>query len=137
MLIMFSNDFATLTHYKDSLKKRVSDYVIRFHSEENDLQKVIEHSFEVVKQLINDYHQKDKVIMGRMVAFVNYFHIEKEQIITYYHPSYKTEVIDEADNFYFTHMLKIGERMQQFNREGSNLLLKNIEELHLHINVMN
>lgn len=137
ILIMFSNDFATLTHYKDSMKKKVSDFVIRFHSEESDLQRIIQHSFQVVKDLVNDYHNRGKTIMGRLVAFVKYYHVEKEEIVTNYHPSYKTEVIDEADNFYFSHMLKICERMEDFNQQGSNLIVKNIEEVHLHINVIN
>ena len=137
MLIMFSNDFATLTHYKDSLKKKVTDYVIRFNSEQNDLQLIVNGTFQIVQDLIDDYHKNDKTIMGRLVAFVNYYHTENDQIVSYYHPSYKAEVIDEAETFYFTHMMKICKRMENFNSQGSNLLIKNVKEIHLHINVIN
>ena len=50
-----------------------------------------------------------------------------------FYPSYATEVIDTASDFFYTHMLKIGERMESFNRNGSKLIIKNIEEIHIHI----
>ena len=134
---MFSNDFATLTHYKDAFKKGLSDYVIRFHSEEIDLEIITKQTFQVVKELIADYHSKDKTISGRLVALVNYFHIDKEEVVSYYHPSYQAEVIDNAETFYFDHMLKICERMENFNHHGSNFIIHNVKEIHVHITVLN
>lgn len=133
---MFSDDFATLTHYKDSLNKRVSDYVIRFHSEQNDVEMVVKQTFDVVKQLVKHYHDQDKTITGRIVAMVNYFHTEKKEMVTYYHPSFQAEVIDRASDFYFAHMLRICERMDNFHHHGSNLMIHNIEEIHLHISLL-
>ena len=137
---MFSNDFATLTLYKSAFHKRAVDYVIRFHSEQSDLEVIISQTFQIVKELIDYYHfEKGKTVSGRLVALVNYYHIHKDddEIVSYYHPSYKTEVIEEADNFYFNHMSKIGQRMENFSHDGSNLLIKNIQEIHFHINVIN
>ena len=134
---MFSNDFATLTHYKDALNRKVVDYVIRFHAEQDNLEVIVKQTFQVVKELIDYYHyEKGETVSGRLVALVKYFHIDKEEIVSYYHPSYQAEVIEEADNFYFDHMLKIGERMNNFNHQGSNLIMKNIQEIHFHITVI-
>ena len=134
---MFSDDFATLTEYKVSLRKRIVDYVIRFHSEQVDIHLVIKRSFNIVKQLVEKYQRKDKTIKGRLVALVNYVHTVNETSVSYYHPSFQTETIDDVDNFFYTHMLKIVERMENMNRHGSNLLIKNIQEIHLHITVQN
>ena len=134
---MFSNNFATLTEYKVSKRKTFVDYVIRFHSEETEIETVIHHSLDIVKQLVEDYHGKDKTIKGRLVALVNYVRINNDTSVSYYHPSLQAEVIDDADNFFCTHMLKIAERMDNMNQHGSNLLIKNIQEIHLHISVIN
>lgn len=131
---MFSNDFATLTPYKRFLNKAI-DYVIRFHSEQIDMELIVEHTFEIVKLLVEKYHDEKKTISGRLVAFVNYFHIEKDEDVHYFHPSYQTEIIHDADTFFHKHMLKICERMDNFNRHGSNFIIKNVEEIHIHVNV--
>ena len=55
----------------------------------------------------------------------------------YYHPSYQSETIYEADTFYNEHMLKIAERMDRFNRDGSSLIINTIEEIHLHFSTVN
>ena len=133
---MFSHDNATLLHYKTSLKGKVNDFVIRFDGEESNLQDVIEKSFIVFNMLYDKFQSEGKVIAGRLVALVNYIHLNKDEskIVSYYHPSHATEVIDDASDFFHAHMLKIGERMASFNRNGSKLLIKNIEEIHIHIN---
>ena len=133
---MFSNDFATLTLYKDALKKRLSDYVIRFHSDQYDMDIIVPQSFQIVKDLIEDYHSKEKTIAGRLVVLVHYFHIEKDETVYYYHPSYQAEVIEDAEKFYFDHMLKICERMDTFNHHGSNFIITNVQEIHVHLSVL-
>ena len=133
-LVMFSNDFATLTQYKH-FGNKVIDYVIRFHSEQNDLEVIVERTLDIVKSLVQKYHDDNKSISGRIVAFVKYFHIEKEEEVHYFHPSYKTEFITDAETFFNRHMLKICERMDSFNRHGSSFIIKNIQEIHIHINV--
>ncbi|MEL7307043.1 MAG: hypothetical protein AAGK05_03675 [Pseudomonadota bacterium] len=136
-LIMFSNDFATLTHYKSAFKKKLSDYVIHFHEEQIDFEIITNQTFDVVQALVEDYRNQGKIISGRLIALVNYFQIENEEIVPYYHASYQTERIDNVDDFYFTHMMKICDRMENFNHHGSNLIIKEVKEIHLHINVLN
>ena len=131
---MFSNDFATLTHYKQ-FGNRVVDYVIRFHSEQNDVKRIVEHTFDIFQSLIEKYHNDNKTISGRLVALVNYFHMEKEEDVHYFHPSYQSEIIEDAETFFSRHMLKICQRMENFNHHGSNFIIKNIQEIHIHINV--
>ena len=131
---MFSNDFATLTTYKQFGNSAI-DYVIRFHSEQNDLDIIAEHTLDIMKSLVQKYHNDNKRISGRLIAFVKYFHIEKEEEVEFFHPSLKTEVIDDAETFFNRHMLKICERMDNFNHHGSFFIIKNIQEIHIHINV--
>lgn len=71
------------------------------------------------------------------MALENNYHVEKEERRSYFHPSYKAGVIEEADIFYFDHMLNICESMTNFNHRGSNLMIVNVEEIHLHIFVIN
>ena len=112
--------------------------MIRFHSEQDNLDVIVKHTFQVVKELVDYYHyEKGETTSGRLVALVKYFHIDKEEIVSYYHPSYQAEVIEEADNFYFHYMLKICERMENFNHQGSNFIMKNVQEIHFHISVIN
>ena len=102
----------------------------------NLINSVVQHSFDIVKQLIEEYLQKGERISGRLVTRVNYFHLIRNDIVPYYHASLQSEIIDDAETFYFKHMAKICQRMNQFNHHGSHLLIKNIQEIHLHINVM-
>ena len=131
---MFSHDDATLLHYKTCFNGLLNDYVIRFDNEESNLEVVIEKSFAVFKMLYEKYKSEDKVISGRLVALVKYIHLLDDKTVSYYHASYATEVIVDASDFFNAHMLKIGQRMENFNKNGSHLVIKNIEEIHIHIN---
>ncbi|MEL7306376.1 MAG: hypothetical protein AAGK05_00130 [Pseudomonadota bacterium] len=133
---MFSNSYATLSHYRTSLKGYIIDYVIRFNCEESDLQQVVNKTLDIMQKLVELYHSKNKTISARLVARVNYQHLNSDHEVTYYHPSYKAEVIEETTEFFVTHMLKISERMDSFNHNGSNLVIRNIDEIHVHINVL-
>ena len=134
---MYSNEIATLTHYKSAFKGSVVDYIIRFHSHQSIIEFVTEHSFDIVKKLIDEYQRAGKFISGRLVARVVYTNERTGKEVPYYHASYATEVIENAEDFYFTHMLKIAERMDAFNRVGSHLIIDRIDEIHLHVNVRN
>ena len=93
ILIMFSNEFATLSLCNHALRKKVNNYVIRFHSEQIDLNVVMEKSFEIFKVLIDDYRKQSKMISARLIALVKYCHIENEENVTYYFPSYSSEIV--------------------------------------------
>lgn len=134
---MFSNSHATLSHYRTSLKGRVIDYVIRFNFEESDIKLIVNKTLDIVQKLVEYYRSKDETISARLVARVTYEQLNSERVVSYYHPSYKAEVIEDATEFFITHMLKISERMDSFNQNGSNLVIKNIDEIHIHINTVN
>ena len=139
-LAMYSNEEVTLTIYKESASGACRDYVLRFNREQNNIEEIISISSDVVKQLIDMYHEEDKRIKGRLVACVCYIRVNSdnaEDTVMYYHPSYRSEVIEDPQTFFITHMLKIAERMDNFNRNGSKLLIKNITEIHLHVTHFN
>ena len=134
---MFSNNEATLTLHKQALKGVCQDYVIKFNHDQHQIEKMIPIAFDIFKQLIHELHQKDKTVKGRLVALVCYIREETNEEVNAYHPSYQSEVIDDAEDFFTVHMLKIAQRMEDFNQKGSNLLIKNIPEIHLHVSCIN
>lgn len=134
---MFSNDEATLTLYKQALKGIIQDYVIKFHREQYRIEEIITIAFDIIKQLINELQLKSKVVKGRLVALVCYIRKEEDQEVKVYHPSYQCENIDDVETFFTSHMMKIADRIENFNHRGSNLLIKNIAEIHLHITCSN
>ena len=68
---------------------------------------------------------------------MNYKRQTTDELVKVYFPSLTAEVIDDVDDFFITHMLKIVERMENYNTRGSNLLLYNIEEIHIHVSCLN
>ena len=71
------------------------------------------------------------------MARVCYLRVNSEVQVMYYHPSYKSEVIDNPNDFFITHMLKIAQRMDDFNKNSSKLLIDHIVEIHLHVTCLN
>jgi len=134
---MLSNNDTTLTLYKDSFRGVCKDYVIRFHNDQTSIENIIHISCDIVKQLVDQLHREDKTLKGRLVARVCYLRLGSEEEIMYYHPSYRNEIIEDATEFYMTHMLKIAQRMDDFNKNGSKLMIKNISEIHLHVTCQN
>ena len=47
------------------------------------------------------------------------------------------EKVYDVQEFYERHTTKIAERLQNFNYEGSNLLIQNIAHIHTLLNVFN
>ena len=134
---MYANEDAILTLYKKALKGICLDYVIRFHNTQTEMEKVIPIAFDLVKQLIENFHQDDHTILGRLVGLVCYVREDTGEIVKVHHPSYQFEVIEDTEDFFITHMLKIAERMEPYNRGGSNLLIERICEIHLHLTLPN
>lgn len=131
----FSTSFACLQHHKDSLRGKVKDYVISFNEPQQDIEVMTEATFEVVKQLLLTF--EDRRICGRLIAKVDYFHFNNEQgdvtERSYHFPSYSSEEITNAYAFFKRHMLKIASRIETFNCNGSNLLIKKIEHIHIQL----
>lgn len=74
-------------------------------------------------------------LKARLVAKVNFLHFNNEKVMTeersYHFPSYSSEEVVDPKEFFIRHMLKIGKYLDNFNERGSNLLLKNIEHVHV------
>ena len=131
---MFSNDQASLTFHKQSLKGTVCDYVIRFKREERNPELLIPLASDIVSNLIKDQHKSGKKFKGHLVVLAHYTREPFQDEVKVYHPSYQSEMLIDTETFFSTHMLKIAQRMDNFNQRGSNLVLRNITEIHLHIN---
>ena len=113
----FENDCATLTFHKNSLRGRVADYVIKCHEPQVD-----------IFCLIGDNDAK-----VRLVAKVIFKHIPTEELRAYHFGSYAAEYVDDPQDFFQRHMMKISQRMDDFNHHGSNLLIYNISHIHIQL----
>ena len=133
----FENDSACLTFYKESLKGIVRDFVISFHEEQTDIEEVVRITSDLFEKLINSF--EGTTFCARLVAKVKFIHVnaltgETEEERFYHFPSYCYEYVDDTQDFYHRHMQKIASRLDLFNKNGSNLLIKNIEHIHICLN---
>lgn len=129
----FGNDCAYLKFYKQCLKGIIQDYQISFYNEQKDLEFVMNETFTLFQQLVSTF--PDVKLRARLVAKVNFFHMNNETHETeersYHFSSYSPEEVDDPFEFFTRHMLKIGNNLTNFNHRGSNLLLKNIQHIHI------
>lgn len=130
---MYSNQEATLHLHRQALKSVCADYVIRFTKQQRNIEKIIPLACDIVSQLIEDYRKSGKTVKGRLVALVHYTRETTGDEVKAYHTSYQSEVIENGEDFFIPHMLKIAERMSTYNQKGSNLTIERISEIHLHI----
>lgn len=133
---MFDNAFASLCHHRTSVRGVVQDYVLNFNEQQLVLEEIVTKTSELVKQLIESFHES-RCVLGRLVAKVNYVHFNaitnEEEIRAYHFPSYSSEEIENVDEFFVKHMTKIASRMDSFHSHGSNLVIKNIEHIHIQL----
>ena len=132
----FENDGACLAFHKESFKGIVRDFVISFHEEQADIEEVARITLDLFEKLINSF--ENTIFCARLVAKVKFIHVNTltgETDERFYHfPSYCYEYVHNAQDFYHRHMQKIASRLDSFNRNGSNLLIKNIEHIHICLN---
>ena len=127
-----SNEFGNVCFYKSSFQNRILDYQIDFRNEEVDFSLLVDKTFDLFTKVMEQY--KGSRILGRLVAKVNFLHMNadgKEEERTYHFPSYKTHEIEDPLLFFKNNMMKIANRLETFNKEGSHLLLKSIEHIHI------
>ena len=133
----FSNPFACLSHHKTSLRGAVQDYVLNFNSLQFQIEDIVTETLDLIEQLISSLNGRR--VLGRLVAKVNYTHINsmtnEENDRSYHFPSYSSEEIEDVEDFYTRHMTKIISRMDSFNKNGSNLMIKNVEHIHIQLSV--
>ena len=130
---MFANKESTLCLYKEALHGICQDYVIKFNQEQNDIEGVIPIALDLVQEVVRNLQNEDKMPKGRLVAVVRYIREKDNDESRVYLPSFQSETIYDIEEFFMRHMMKIAQRMEEFNNKGSNIFLKNIEEIHLHL----
>ena len=123
----FKNDCATLSFHKQSLRGTVADYVITCHEHQVDMGCLIANTYELFMKLMAHYNDA-KV---RLVAKVIFKHIPTEELRAYHFGSYAAEYVDDPQDFFERHMMKISHRMDDFNDHGSNLMIYNISHIHI------
>ena len=124
---MYSNKDITLSLHKQCFGGAAQDFVIRFKKVETSIEDIITMSSSAVTELFERYRMRGKIIKGRLVARVMYTSMNSKESVLYYHPSFRSELIEDGERFYTDHMLKIAQRMDSFNRNGSSLVINNIE----------
>lgn len=127
-----SNKYGNLCLHKTTFSKRVSDYQINFKEVEVDFNLLLHKTFDLFLTVMTRY--KNHHVLGRLIAKVNFIHTNSngvEQERSYHFPSFKAHEIEEPLFFFKANMMKIVERLDTFNKEGSNLVLKNIEHIHI------
>ena len=138
----YQNEYASITHHRNSKRGKIVDYVISFYESKQDIEKIVVQAADIFRQLIEEYFKRGKSVKARLVAKAQYKHINmelngQESDRVYYFPSYHSEVIEDIDEFFTSHLLKIASRMDSFHTNGSNLVLDYIEHIHVEINVLN
>ena len=129
----FCNDYASLDFYKQSLKGTVQDFIFAFKKEQTDIQQILNITLDLFEQLVESF--TDKIISARLVAKVRFIHVNyvsNETEERFYHfSSYQSEKVYDVNDFFERHMTKIASRLDSFNANGSNLLIKNIAHIHV------
>ena len=135
---MYENEYGNISFHRKSKKGIVQDYVIRFNGVTANLQQIVDETTELVEELIDSF--KSGRIVGRWIAKVNFEHFNFERNETsdrsYYFPSYHAEDIRNVKDFFQRHMMKIASRLEDFNENGSNLVVKNIEYIFIQLSVV-
>ena len=131
----FANDFCDLNFHKQSLKGRVQDYVISFYENQTDFSAILDKTLDLFLKLYENFN--DQRILVRLIAKLNFYHMNEASGVreerSYHFTSYSSETVDDPYKFFHRHMQKIVSRLDSFNANGSNLLIKNIEHIHIQI----
>ena len=129
----FRNDCAVLNFHKESVKGRVKDYQVSFNDEQREIQRLIPLTLDLFRQLVDTFTEGR--LHARLIAKVNFSHVNPltDEVTerAYHFASYKSEKVSDVNEFYQRHMRRIAERLDSFNINGSNLLIKNIAHIHI------
>lgn len=128
----FSNDCGNLRFHRSSLKGKVTDYVITFHKTQMDILMLINDTYALFSALLEKYPRA----CARLIAKVHFKHLGKdnEEEDRFYHfSSYRSEEVVDAKEFFTRHMLKISQRLDDFNVQGSNLVIHSISHIHIQL----
>ena len=134
--ITLTNNICNLSFHRQSLKGTVQDFIISFTEEQTDLKLIIGKAQDLFTQLIDTF--VDKRVKARLVAEVEFIKINHEDEVASFHfASHQMEWVEDSEDFYERHFGKIISRLDQFNNQGSNLLVNRIKHIHIRLNVVN
>lgn len=136
-IMSYSNECGTLSFHRQSLKGRIQDYVIKFHKDEKDIDLMINDTYDLFFELIEQF--KEKIVKARLVAKIHFHHFGKDEEVDdrfYHFGSYSSEVVNDPRQFFERHMMKISQRLSNFNVHGSNLVIKTISHIHIQLSCM-
>ena len=91
--------------------------------------RILRHTHDLFMKLMEKY----KDARCRLVAKVNFNHILTDEVRSYHFGSYSSELVTDAKEFFERHMLKISQRLEEFNHHGSNLVIRNISHIHIQL----
>ena len=138
-MLSFSNEFGGINYHKSSLRGAVIDYIITFNEHQNDLQTIIQKTYEIFQELFKYYERKR--IKARLIVKANYIRPtrsddEDTTTLGIHFPSLQSEEVSDVEDFFNRHMSKILTRMDTFHEKGSNLILENIEYVYIELSFM-
>ena len=131
------NNRGKLTFHRQSVRGLVQDFIITFNDNETSFEDVIEDTYELFNKLMEKF--KDKNVKVRLIAKIEFASIRDNKEIEFHHyhfTSYQAEYVDNRKEFFIRHMLKIASRLNDFNRNGSNLVMKRICDCHIAVTVL-
>ena len=133
----FYNKRGKLTFHRQSLKGAVQDYDITFNDNVASVEEVIDDAYELFEKLMEKF--KDKNIKVRLIAKVDFVSVrdgKEAETRSFYFTSFQAENVYDPEEFFNRHMLKIASRLKDFNRNGSNLIIKTISDCYVAITVL-
>ena len=111
------------------------DYKLSFYEKQLEPTDVIEIVTVLLQHLFHTL--RGQTIRGRLIAAVKYLHVneiqEKLSERVYYFPSYNSKEVEDVEDFVSRHLCKIASRMDLFSKNGSNLLIQNIENIFFNV----
>ena len=95
-------------------------------------------TLDLFQSLMKDF--EDKTVSARLVAKVNFVHVNQEtnemDERSCHFPSFSSEKVADAKEFYEPHMNKIAYLLEEFNRIGRHLMIKDIAHIHILLTVL-
>ena len=100
------------------------------------IEQVLRLTLDLFQQLMKTFN--GKFVTGRLEAKVTFTHFNKEtdenEERAFHFSLFKSE--KKKKDFFKRHMTKIASRLESFNANGSNLLIRSIEHIHILLNVL-
>ena len=133
--IKLETESGKLCFHRHSLRGTVQDFIITFNEDVGDVETAVSRALELFIQLMD--HFKDHTIRARLIAQIQFFNLNSDMEVVgsadYHFASYRAEIVIDPNEFFERHMCKIASRLDEFNEQGSRLLIDHIQHLHISI----